>query len=421
MKMRVLFVWLLASVALASGCARQAAPAATAKPQSLTVLYGESTSDPGLEDIFTEHLSRAAADVVLDWESVDWGERFSSLLRMKIAAGEVPDLIIGKAQDVRAFQPTGILAALEPELSAHVQELGLEQVTIDGQVYGLPYNMLYQGVLYNKNIFYRYGLSVPDTLQELHDAVVELERVGITPFGTHFQEVWYTGNVLMQFAANEVFSVDPDWGDRFRQERASYGGDLGWAHCYDQLAYVYEHSWPDALSIAQHEADRRFANEECAMYLTGSWSIQTLLTTAPQRKLGIFPYPNSAGDAKLLFEPNITFMCGSQSPQKALVERLLAALLMDQELGQRVFQFTQTDSLLVDIESDTLQIIRESIDEHKSQDRMLDVTVGNRQLVWQYQYDCAEAALSWLKGESTREAALHYADQHRLESGTSTQ
>lgn len=418
--MKKMFVWALAvMMTLVSGCARQAEPVEIAKPQTLTVLYGESTSDPGLEDIFTEHLGRLSEEVSLDWESVDWGERFSGLLRMKIAAGEVPDLIIGKAQDVCTFQPTGILTVLGPELSDHVQDMGLEQVTIDGKVYGLPYNLLYQGVLYNKNMFYRYGLSVPNTLEELQAVVDALEHVGVTPFGTHFQEVWYTGNVLMQFAANEVFVAQPDWGDRLRQGQVTYEDDQNWAYCYDQLAYVYRHSWPDAMSIAQHEADRRFASEECAMYLTGSWSIQTLLTTAPQRKLGIFPYPNSAGDAKLLFEPNITFMINAQSSHKALAERMLSALIKDRELGQRVFQFTQTDSLLKDIQTDTLQIIRESIDSYRSQGRMLDVTAGNRQLVWQYQYNCAEAALGWLKGESTMQAALRYADEHRLESGTS--
>lgn len=415
---KCLLLFLATSVLLLSGCQRSLPrPSPTAALKTINVLYGESTSDPGLEDIFTEHLTKQFPDVLLDWESVDWGERFSSTLQAKIASGEVPDLIIGKAQDVRAFEPTGNLAAISESLASHIQPFGLERVSVDGATYGLPYNMLYQGVLYNKNIFYRYGLQVPETMEELHQVVDRLEEMGVVPFGTHFQEVWYTGNILMQFAANEVFLSEPDWGERFRQGQASYTDSLAWRHCYEQAQYVLAHSWPDATSISQHEADMRFAAEDCAMYLTGSWSIQTLLTIAPQRKLGIFPYPNREGNAKLLYEPNITFMMSAKTSESALIEQLLLSIIEDQELGQQVCQFTQTDSMLIDMQPSALQIIRESVDQYKAQDGMLDVTVGNSQLIWQYQYNCAEAALAWLKGQGTLEEALLYADEHRLESG----
>ena len=407
---------LLAAAAALSGCQNSAQrPSPTAEPKVVRVFCGESTSDAGLEDIFTERLAQHFPDVRLDWESVDWGERFSSTLQMKIAAGEMPDLIIGKAQDVRAFLPN--LAPLSDALSARVEPFGLEMVSMDGITYGLPYNMLYQGVVYNKNIFYRYGLSEPTTTEELRFIVERLEEIGITPFGTHFQEVWYTGNIMMQFAANEIFATDPDWGDRLRRGEASFADSPGWRYCYEQAAYVLSHSWPDALTISQHEADKRFAAEECAMYLTGSWSIQTLLTIAPQRKLGIFPYPNQAGDAKLIYEPNITFMISAGSKERDLVEQMLSKLVNDPELAERVFQFTQTDSMLKGAEPGTLQILRDSIDRHRSENNMLDVTIGNSQLVWQYQYHCAEATLAWLKGQGTLTDALAYADEHRAESG----
>jgi len=202
-----------------------------------------------------------------------------------------------------------------------------------------------------------------------------------------------------------------------RRGEASFAQSPGWRYCCEQAAYVLRHYWPDALSISQHEADKRFAAEECAMYLTGTWSIQTLLTIAPQRRLGIFPYPNRAGDARLIYEPNITFMIGARSQERALVEEMLAALASDPELAERVFQFTQTDSMLKGIEPGTLQILRDDIDGCRAESDMLDVTIGNSQLVWQYQYNCAERTLAWLKGQGTLEEALAYADEHHAESG----
>jgi len=404
-------------LAALTGCEGGVAPAPTPAPVTVSVLYGESTTDPGLEDMFTGSLAGRFPDVELDWESVDWGERFSSTLEMRIAAGEVPDILIGKSQDVRAFQPAGILAPFSEALSRKIQPYALPQVSKDGEVYGLPYNMFYQGVLYNRDIFDRLGLAVPRTREQLDAVVKTLEKAGVTPFGTHFQEVWYTGNILMQFAANDVFRENPGWGDDFRAGKASYSDSPLWRDCYRQAKYALDHSWADAPSIAQVEADRRFASGGCAMYLTGSWSIQAILTIAPQSRLGIFPYPNATGDAKLIFEPNITFMMSASSAHRDLIEQMIGALLSDQELAESALQFTQADSLLTGVSSDTLSIIRDSIDFYKGGGEMLDASVGNGQLVWQFQYGCAEAALEWLKGNGTLEAALRYADQHRAASG----
>jgi hypothetical protein len=106
-------------------------------------------------------------------------------------------------------------------------------------------------------------------------------------------------------------------------------------------------------------------------------------------------------------------MMSASSAHRDLIERMINALLSDQELAESALQFTQSDSLLNGVSSDTLSIIRDSIDSYKVGGQMLDASVGNSQLVWQFQYGCAEAALEWLKGDGTLEAALHYADQHR--------
>ena len=99
-----------------------------------------------------------------------------------------------------------------------------------------------------------------------------LESAGHVAFAAHFQETWYTGNILMQFALNEVFSRVPDWGDRLRAGEVSFATDPAYRACVEQTSYVLAHTWPDATSVSNSEATRRFADEEAAMYLTGSWS-----------------------------------------------------------------------------------------------------------------------------------------------------
>ena len=158
------------------------------KPKiTLTVLAGQSTSDAGIEDMIDEMLKKKCPEIELDWECVDWGEKFASQMNARFAAGDVPDIIIGKAQDVSTYAYSGNLSPLTGSYLAYIVDDSLPAVTIDGKIYGLPYNSMYQGVLYNKDIFKQYGIQVPNTQSELKKIVEKLKTQNVIPYASHFQ------------------------------------------------------------------------------------------------------------------------------------------------------------------------------------------------------------------------------------------
>ncbi|MBQ8617053.1 MAG: extracellular solute-binding protein [Clostridia bacterium] len=415
-------VVLLAALLLLGGCAivPQTEPENQEEKILLTVLAGESTSDPGMAELIRERIERAFPNVELEWENVDWGERFSVRLNAMISSGETPDIIVGKAQDIQAFYPTGALGVFPDRLAGALVDEAVQAGTADGKLYGLVYNQLYQGVLYNKNMFYRYNFEVPQTEEELDFIIARMNKVGITPFASHFQETWHTGNILMQFAIGDVFSKDPRWGDRLRAGEVSFA-DEPYRRCAQKVVKQYRNTWADAMSVTQSESDLRFAGEEAIMYLSGSWSIQALQSVAPHRKIGIFPYPNQTGDAKLISEPNITFMKGATTKHDALIDDICEMLLGDVELAQTVCAFTQTDTCLRDVQVDSLKMIREDIERYRSEGRIVSASVGNNQLIWAFQYDCSELLLAHLRGEMTLDEVLLQWDALRGESSTALQ
>jgi ABC-type glycerol-3-phosphate transport system substrate-binding protein len=382
-----------------------------------TILFGQSNSDPGLEDMLAEKLSAEFPNVTLEWESFDWGDYFSSEMQAKIASGELPDLVIGKAQDVAAYQPSGFFAPFEPEEYISIQKNWLDSVTVNDRVYGLPYNAFYQGVLYNKNIFWRYGLEVPSTPEEMDAVIRHLEEVGVTPFAAHFRENWYAGNVVMQFAINQVFAENPHWGEEFRSGSRSFVESEEYAACFRQVETLWKHTWSDAAAVNQSECAKRFANEEAAMYLTGTWSVQALFSIRPNLMIGIFPYPNKTGDARLIFEPNLTFMKNVESPNLKLAESMIKSIFHDMELAGKICDFTRTASLLIGVESDSLRRVEQDIDAYSGAGKIVDVTLGNRQIVWRFQAECAAQINAWLAGKVKFEDVLQYADDNRFESG----
>ena len=379
----------------------------------ISVLAGQSTSDAGIEDMINEVVAEKFPEIRLEWECVDWGDAFSSQLQARLASGDVPDLIVGKAQDVAPYAKSGALEDFSIEGSEKIEEGALENVTIDGKMYGLPYNAWYQGVLYNKKIFSQYHLAVPETRTELDKTVAVLEKNGVVPFAAHFQEAWSTGNMTMQFMIGDVFEKEDDWGEKFRADKRSFTKNPVMQNCFEQNMYIKDHAFADALMIDQYESDKRFADGEAAMYLTGAWSLQAINQYSEDREYGIFPYPNSTGDASLIRETNMTFMIGKDSHHKEYVCKILEELLQNQKLMQEILDFTQTYSVVEGIQTEYESCIKDDVKRYEQEDRIVDATIGNSQLIWNFQNEIAENTFKWLNQELTLKEVLSEADKNR--------
>ncbi len=390
----------------------------TQKPEKivLTVLAGQSTSDAGIEEMIDGVLAQRAEDIELDWERVGWGGQFQSQMHAKIAAGDIPDIMIGKAQDVTIYAPAGVLAPLSPLLASKISADALPEVTRDGKVFGLPYNAFYQGVFYDKDLFNRLGITPPRTEGELADLVRLFKSKGIVPFATHFAEAWYLGNILMQFALEEIFPTTPDWGDRFREGKVNFATSSALERCIQKAKYVYENSWADVAAVTKEECDERFANGEAALYLSGSWILQPMEVANPVCHIGVFPYPSREGGAKLVYEPNMTFMKSAVTERGDAVDRVFDIILSDDDLAYRIFAFTKTSSLLRDRSTEIPLLIQGDVDAYRQAGRLVDATVGNGQIIWSFQQYFAEHLMGWLRGSATLDSVLKEADERRSSS-----
>lgn len=364
-------------------------------PIVLTILAGQSTSDAGIEDMIDGVLAEKFPLVQLEWECVDWGEEFDSQMQARFASGDVPDIMVGKAQDVYSYAGRGNLAPVSTACIDKIDLQALPSVTVDNIVYGLPYNAFYQGVIYRRDIFDKYDLTPPKTLEELDQIIAVLNANRVTPFAAHFQESWQVGNMTMQFFMNDIFREDPDWGESFRQGTVGFVGNTAVEKCLLQNKYICSESWTDALIIDQYESDRRFLAGEAAMYLTGTWSMQSINQDNSGNKYGIFPYPNQTGDAELIRETNITFMKSSTSRYGDLIDQIFLELVTNETLINEVLDFTQTYSVIKDIEPKYPNCIQDDIDQYGKNNQVVEVTSGNNQLIWTFQNDLAAQQQAW--------------------------
>lgn len=396
------------------GAKTQEKSADTAAPVSedvtLTVLAGQSTTDAGIEDMIDEALAEKYPNITLEWECVDWGNDFQPKMQQYMQSG-LPDIMIGKAQDIATYAPQGVLGEIDSTYLDRGLDAARENVTIDGKTYGLVYNALYQGVYYNKKMFEENGWNVPETQEELKKIIDDCNTKGITPFASHMVDTWSIGNVTMQFAMNDVFNKNPEWGDEFREGKVTFADSKEMQTAYEYNKLIFDNTFKETFSTEQTDCDAKMVNGEAAMKVSGSWSIQNFLDIDESFEFGIFPFPNQTGDSKLIFEPNITVMASAKTEHQDAVNCVLDLLTSDKELAQEIYDYTKTASMLKDVTPTFANPSQEDIDKYADAGRIVDVTLGNNQLVWGgFQEENAKDIAAWLQGDITFEECLEASD-----------
>ncbi|MGL5438070.1 MAG: ABC transporter substrate-binding protein [Lachnospiraceae bacterium] len=394
-------------------------PAAGDEKITLTVLAGQSTTDAGIEDMIDAALAEKYPNITLEWECVDWGNDFQPKMQQYLQSG-LPDIMIGKAQDVATYAPLGVLGAIDDTYLERGMDAARENVTFDGSTYGLVYNALYQGVYYNRAMFAENGWEIPKTPEQLQAIIDDCNAKGITPFASHMVDTWSLGNVTMQFAMNDVFNNEPEWGDKFRAGEVSFSDSKEFQAAYQYNKLIFDNTFADTFSTEQTDCDARMVQGKAAMKVSGSWSIQNFLDIDESFDFGIFPFPNQTGDARLIFEPNITFMVSADTKYRDAVNCVLDVLTDNQELAGEIFDYTKTASMLKDVTPTFENPSQRDIDEYAGAGNIVDVTLGNNQLVWGgFQEENAKDIAAWLQGDISFEDALKASD-NRVDSSSAT-
>ena len=372
-----------------------------AEPVTLTVLAGQSTTDAGIEDMIDEALAKKYPEITLEWECVDWGNDFQPKMQQYMQSG-LPDIMIGKAQDIATYAPQGILAEIDSTYLDRGLDAARENVTI---------NALYQGVYYNRKMFEENGWEVPKTLDDLNKIIDDCNAKGIKPFASHMVDTWSIGNVTMQFMMNDVFNKDASWGDKFRAGEVSFSSDKNAQTAYQYNKLIFDNTYDDTFSTEQTDCDARMVTGEAAMKVSGSWSIQNFLDIDESFDFGIFPFPNQTGDSKLIFEPNITIMTSAESENKEAINKVLDVLTSDKDLAVEILNYTKTASMLKDVTPTFTNPSQADIDKYAADGMIVDVTLGNNQLVWGgFQEENAKDIAAWLQGDISFEDCLKASD-----------
>ncbi|GKX67237.1 ABC transporter substrate-binding protein [Inconstantimicrobium mannanitabidum] len=165
-------------------------------------------------------------------------------------------------------------------------ENGLKYNIYDNKIYGLPVEVIYEGLFVNKDIFDSYKIKIPETYEELKTAVKKLKENGIIPiaYNSSPEGSYLYQNIIMKLGGEESVK-NPFKGDKIDSvyiDAMKYMKEL-----YDLGAFP-----TNAFLLDDKGRNNLFLNKKAAMIVQGSWFIGEGAVSANDRSVDLVPFPN---------------------------------------------------------------------------------------------------------------------------------
>lgn len=237
--------------------------------------------------------------VDLSIKTVGGGDDYGAALRSRFASGEEPAIFnVGGPQDVADWLQ--FLAPLnELEVTQKAFEGVLGGVTMDGNVYGLPYNQEGYGLIYNREMLSQAGIDPAGitSFAKLQAAVKKLDSMkdelgleAVIAFPA--KETWVTGLHL----SNAVLSQEFDnVNEAFNADTVEYRYSTGFQKLVD-LQNDYSVQPTLSLDYSQ-QVEQLFAGEKVALIQQGNWAYGSIagVNSDLAGKIGFIPLSVEGG------------------------------------------------------------------------------------------------------------------------------
>lgn len=206
---------------------------------------------------------------------------------------------------------------------------------------GLPFANNASGILYNPEIFAKYGVSVPTTWDGLIAAADTFKSQGVNPFFMTLKDAWTIQPSFVNLAGNlmpETF-FDDVRSSGWTASGGEFSFDKNGVEAATKLAKLFSYAQPGAEAAGYNDGNAAFGAGESAMYLQGSFAIPAIRAANPDAKIASFPYPTSNDPAKttLVSGVDVTLAIGKDTkhPLEAqkFVDYLMSPAVLDYYAG----------------------------------------------------------------------------------------
>lgn len=244
MKRRALLLGTMLLPLAACGGAGGGASKSAKAPTSLTEI-GFYTDKAAWEPSF-EAMNKAskAKNMTLKFTGYSDPTAYDSFIKQSFRTKKLPDLFTwhtgSQLDDLVSQNLVSETTDLWKDATSkkYVPDGLIDNYTVEGKQYGVPLNIAYWVMYFNKPVFEKNGLKAPTTWAELLDCAKKLKAAGVTPFlqmNIIFEFVWFMGMLI---------GYDPDAYDGLMTGKTKYTDPSvvtvakGWGRMIDEGYFV---------------------------------------------------------------------------------------------------------------------------------------------------------------------------------------
>lgn len=299
-----------------------------AAPLELEMYYYKQENQEGLKKLTEAYTAKTGVKISLLIVPND----ADATMAARAAQGKLPDILqMQTYARVWEYASKGFVLDLSSQpVMKKIVASSKASVTYNGKIYALPMDYAGIGIIYNKEIFAKYGLKAPTTARELERVCATLKKNGVTPFAGLLAENWSAGHFITLVHTSLLVGEKKTPVDKFvadmKAGKTSYGV-VDTAKLFAALDFYRDNMDPKAAEWGWNEQQAAFAQGKAAMMVQGLWSYGAAIATNPKLDCGFVPYPvfNKASDNKMYADIDSCFGVSAQSP-KAKQEAALAFL-----------------------------------------------------------------------------------------------
>ncbi len=304
--------------------------------------FGLKSKDDAIRSI-CDAVTARYPNITFEIQGIPYAQ-YTGILKTRIAADDSPDLFTGwPNQYVELIRAGQVLDLSEKVSTTRLIPWLARECTVDGKVYGFPLDVQIYGIFYNKDVFDKYGLEIPTTMDELIRICDILMANKVYPFVGSYKDANSPWVEYSTFAYPMLSQDDSTknilWKSIF-EKKAQFADYPAFAQSLEVYDRLLEYVEPGDMGVDQAQGIMKLARGERAMYISGAWIVGDLYGSNPKGRFGVFapPWSSDAARNKVGVGLDDVFMVYPKTKNMDGVDKFLEVASSDQ--GSRIWMET---------------------------------------------------------------------------------
>jgi raffinose/stachyose/melibiose transport system substrate-binding protein len=228
-------------------------------------------------------------------------DQYQTVIKTRLAAHDAPDVFgvfPGAWLGTYGAKPGNLLDLSNEPWVANLTSGAKGVSSYNGKVYALPMSQNVIGVIYNKALFAKEGVSVPTNWDEFLAACQKFKAAGVTPLALGIKDQWVDQLIPYAMAPTAIYQSDPAFDADMFAGKSTFVSSP-WAKMMQDYLSLNQKGYfnSGALGTTYQQTQDLLVAGKAAMVVNGNWMLAPLEQADSALQLGMFPFPyNQAGE-----------------------------------------------------------------------------------------------------------------------------